>query len=82
MRTGLLLLVATMLLLAPACGDDETGDEHLSALAWCEVQWNDGMSPADWNHDRFIKDCIDGLAAGFTREQTRAIYEEAKADGA
>lgn len=76
-RTALLLLV---MLTAIGCsgGDD---DESVPAEDWCESLWDEGLAPTDWDHARFTRDCLEGLEAGFTRDDTREIYEAIKAEG-
>jgi len=78
-------LVAVMLALT-ACGNDDgdgnpqPGDDS-SASEWCEGEWDDDFAPADWDHERFMRDCLEALKSGYTRDLTHYIYEDIKANG-
>jgi len=78
-RTAMLIVV---MLPAIACGSDDDGiDESAPPEEWCESLWEEGLAPSDWDHARFMRDCLTALEAGFARDVTLDIYEERKAAG-
>jgi hypothetical protein len=69
--------VLALVLVVTACGDDDDSDsENLTGEEWCAELWDEGVHMPDWDRETHMRDCTDGLEAGFTRDMIRSIYEE------
>ena len=82
MRRRIAVLVISMLTVV-ACHDDGGGGSGAGSSAetnrqWCQSEWDDGLGPKGWDHDKLMQDCLDGLEVGYTREEIHAIYREMK----
>lgn len=73
--------VLTAALVACAGDDGEIEVVVQSDEEWCASQWDEGNAPPDWDRARLMRDCLDGLEIGFTRESIASIYETMQAGG-
>jgi len=79
MRRRIAVLVISMLTIVACHDDGGGGDAPRNAgtnQEWCQGEWDDGLAPPGWDHDKLMRDCLDGLEIGYTREEIHTIYRE------